>query len=96
MRKSRSPSWAGIGMDMWSIGYDASIVIGLRTMKIAMGGAAGEREAKLMVDEKMRAAMEMQTSLLTGRLGTSPARAASATVKHYGRKVRANRRRLGG
>ena len=96
MRKSRSPSWAAIGMDMWSMGYDASVVIGLRTMKIAMGGAAGEREAKLMVDEKVRAAMDVQTSLLTGQFGTNPARATSATVKHYGRKVRANRRRLGG
>jgi hypothetical protein len=63
-------------------------------MKFAAGGPAAAAEAQLMVAEKLRAATETQTqvltSLLTGRGHLAPAR----TVAGYRRKVRANRRRL--
>ena len=91
--KGLSP-WLRIGFDAWSMGIEASTVVGLRCMKIAAGGAAGDTEARLMIDEKVRAAMAMQTALLTGGLGTDPARATARVLRHYSGKVRANRRRL--
>ena len=69
-------------------------MIGLRTLKIASGGVAGEAEARRMVSEKIEAAAQLQTLMMTGGLGASPADAASKTLTHYRRKVRANRRRL--
>ena len=73
---------------------EASSVIGLRTLKIAAGGAAGEREARQMVDEKIDAALSLQSLAMTGGLGLTPATVAARTLTHYRRKVRANRRRL--
>ena len=81
-------------MDAWRLGLEASTVIGLRTLKIAQGGAAGEAEAERMVREKMEAGLALQALALTGGLGASPASASSRTLAHYKRKVSANRRRL--
>jgi len=81
-------------MSAWSLGVEASAVIGLRTMKIAAGGAAGEAEARRMVTEKIDAGMALQTLALTGGLGFTPHGATAKALAHYRRKVRANRRRL--
>ena len=86
--------WLNVGFDAWSLGLDASAVVALRTTKALMGGDASGREAELMVSEKLAAAAELQSLFLFGRLGTDPARAAKKVVRFYGRKVRANRRRL--
>lgn len=75
---------------------DAAAVIQLRVAKIARGGAAGKREAKLMVSEKVRAALHIQRALVTGRLGCLPGKVAKATFAYYAGKIRANRRRLEG
>ena len=93
MARARNP-WLKVGLDAWSLGMEASSVIGLRTMKIAMGGAAADAETKLMVNEKIKAAQELQTLAFSGGLGLTPHRAAAKTVTHYRRKVRANQRRL--
>ena len=93
MTRSRNP-WLGIGMSAWSLGLEASTVIGLRTLKLAAGGAAGEAEARRMVSEKIDAGVALQTLALTGGLGFTPQAAAAKTLTHYRRKVRANRRRL--
>jgi len=93
-RRRRSNPWLRIGFDAWSLGVEASAVIGLRTLKIAAGGAAGEAEARRMVAEKVDAAAQLQTKALVGGLGFTGAAAATQTLAHYRRKVRANRRRL--
>jgi len=93
MARSRNP-WLGVGLSAWSLGLEASTVIGLRTMKIALGGAAGEAEARRMIAEKIDAGVALQTLALTGGLGLTPHRAAAKTLSHLRRKVRANRRRL--
>ena len=93
MARSRNP-WTGIGLTAWSLDLEASMVIGLRTMKIAAGGAAGEAEARRMVAEKIEAAAALQQMALAGKLGASPQAAAARALAHYRRKVRANRRRL--
>jgi hypothetical protein len=94
MKRSRSNPWLGIGWDAWRLGMEASTVIGLRTLKIAQGGAAGQAEAERMVSEKVQAGLDLQALALTGGLGTTPASASARTLAHYRRRVNANRRRL--
>lgn len=94
MAPRRVNPWFGIGLDAWSLGLEASTVIGLRTIKIAQGGAAGQAEAERMVKEKLKAATELQTRAWSGGLGATPASASARTIAHYRRKVQANRRRL--
>lgn len=83
------PCW-----DAWMLAAEAATVMSLRTMKISAGGAAGEREARRMVSEKVEAAQALQVMALTGALGVTAPSAVDKTLKHYRRKVRANRRRL--
>jgi len=90
----RKNPWARIGFNAWSLGVEASTVVALRMLKIAAGGAAGEAEARRMIDEKIQAGVDLQTMALTGGLGLTPDSAATKTLAHYRRKVRANRRRL--
>jgi hypothetical protein len=86
--------WFGIAFSAWKLGMEASAVIAMRTMKLATGGAAGAAEAQRMVSEKVQAAIDLQAKAMTGRLGLTPETAASRTLAHYRREVRANRRRL--
>lgn len=92
-RLKKNP-WASIGLSAWSLGAEATSVVALRLLKIAFGGAAGNAEARLMVDEKIKAGLDLQRMFLTGAIGLTPHRAAIKTLAHYRRKVRANRRRL--
>ena len=73
--------------DMFMLGIECQQVIWLRSMKLATGGAAGEREARRMVTEKVTAAAEAGIGMAMGK---SP----STVVGGYRKKVRANRRRL--
>ncbi|WP_293362209.1 hypothetical protein [Phenylobacterium sp.] len=84
-----------LGLNAWALGLESSAVIGLRTLKIAAGGAEAEAETRRMVSEKIDSVLALQMLALTGGLGATPHRAATRTVAHYRRKVRANRRRLG-
>ena len=89
----RNP-WFCAGFYAWSLGLEASSVIALRTLQIAIGGRAAEAEAHRMVSEKIDAGLTLQALALTGGLGLTPNSAATKTLAHYRRKVRANRRRL--
>ena len=80
--------------DLWMLGIDASAVIGLRILKVAQGGAGASDEATLMVREKIQAAAEIQTALLSGALGETPGAISRSVIERYGAKVRANRKRL--
>ena len=91
--RGRNP-WFGIGLDAWSLAFEAGSVVTLRSLKLAAGGAAAEAEAARMVAEKVEAALALQAKAVSGGLGASPAGAAARTLAHYRRKVRANRRRL--
>ncbi|MDR6790730.1 hypothetical protein J2Y58_004113 [Sphingomonas sp. BE138] len=87
-------AWMKAGMDMCMLGAEAGTVMALRIARIAAGGSAGAAEAELMVTEKVCAAIELQTRLMTGALGVTPLGATQGTLKHYRRKVSANNRRL--
>ncbi len=76
------------------LGIEASSVIALRVMKIAGGGAGADAETRRMVSEKIDSAVSLQNLAMSGGLGSMAAGAASKTLTHYRRKVRANRRRL--
>lgn len=83
-------AWMRAGMDAWSLGLEASSVIGLRLAKISRGGQAGADEALLMVSEKIESSMELPASLM----GLTPLSGTQKTLKHFRGKVSANRRRL--
>ena len=74
-------------MDLMMLTVESHQVIWLRSMKLAAGGTKAEKEARLMVSEKM-----LMASLEGGRMLMG---ATSANVvKRYRSKVRANVKRL--
>lgn len=90
----RRPDLFALTASAFQLGLEAQQVIGLRIAKAALGGAAAEAENRLMVSEKIGAAVEAQmafaAAMMTGQAHLAPGRAISL----YRRKVRANRRRL--
>jgi hypothetical protein len=93
MPRSRNP-WFRLGREAWMLGAEASAVITLRSIKIAAGGSAADTEARRMVSEKIEAARALQVMALTGALGFTAPGVVDKSLKHYRRKVSANRRRL--
>jgi hypothetical protein len=73
--------------DLFMLAIEVQQVIWLRSTKLMLGGAAAEREVKLMVSEKIAAATEAGLSLAVGN-------SIATVAKGYRKKVRANRRRL--
>jgi hypothetical protein len=69
------------------LSVEAQQVIWLRTMKLAAGGPKADREAKLMVQEKVDIAQKEALKLMMGG-------SQDAMVGNYRRKVKANRKRL--
>ena len=67
---------------------DANRVVGLRVMKLMLGGKGARREAQLMVSEKIDAAFKASASLMAGASGDE-------IVRQYRRRVAANAKRLG-
>ncbi len=74
-------------VEMSMLALEAQQAIWLRSLKIAGGGRAGEREAKLMVKEKVSAA---QRAVMQAAAGAGPV----GITRGHRRKVRANVRRL--
>lgn len=93
MPRTHNP-WLRLGQDAWMLGAEATTVITLRSMTIAAGGSTAANEAQRMVSEKVEAAQALQMMAVTGALGFTALGVASRSLKHYRRKVRANRRRL--
>jgi len=93
-RRRKADPWAAVALDAWMLGLDASTVVGLRALKLASGGRAAEAESSRMLNEKVAAVQSWQRLALSGGLGLDAAGAASKTLRHYRRKVKANQRRL--
>lgn len=87
-------STSSVGLDPIAFGADVATVIALRSARIAAGGRAGQREARLMVTEKIAALAQVQWGLLTGAYGFTPESVANGVRGHYARAVRSNRKRL--
>src|SRR5215468_670102 len=69
------------------LGFEANHVVGLRVARMILGGKRARREAKLMVTEKMEAALEANTRMMHGA-------SADEIIRMYRRRVAANARRL--
>jgi hypothetical protein len=93
-RPNPAADWSRLMFDASRLWADASMVIGLRTWKMMAGGPAAARELERSVSEKVEAGAELAGALSGGRI-RSPEAAARKAVTLYGRKVRANRKRLG-
>lgn len=87
--------WLAVTFQAAQLTWDAQWVMGLRLMKLARGGTAAQSEASGMISEKLAAFSEAQA--IAGRAvlsGSCGARTATMVLNVYGRKVRANQRRL--
>jgi len=87
--------WFAITCDAMRLGVEAQGVVALRLARLAKGGSSGWAEARRMTTEKIDALATLQfaaaMTVLSGRQGASIAREA---IGIYGKRVRANRRRL--
>jgi hypothetical protein len=79
--------WLQLSTETVQFGFEAQQVIGLRLIKIATGGAAGQTEAARMITEKISAAAEAFGTLATGG-------SCRRILRRYRTHVKANRRRL--
>ncbi len=89
-----SPSWWDLPYAAMRLGLEAQTVIGLRLIKLSMGGPAAMAEAELMVSEKALTAIEAQYDFLTHAMAGQPHLAATRALALYNKKVSNNRRRL--
>ncbi|TXN00227.1 hypothetical protein FV222_12070 [Methylobacterium sp. WL103] len=89
-RRSRAKpaSWLAVSTDLAMLGVEAQMVIGQRMAMFMLGGPKADKEARLMVAEKVKAASEAAATIA---LGGTPQK----VVRDYRRKVRANHKRLG-
>jgi hypothetical protein len=87
--------WFGIAHDAVRLGIEAQSVVALRLARLAAGGASGLAEARRMTAEKLDALAKLQVAaaltVFTGGQGAAITRKA---IRIYGKRVRANRRRL--
>ena len=71
-----SNSWPRIAFDAWSLSFDAMTVIGLRTLRLAGGGAVADRESERMVAEKIFALWMLPLAMVSPTPTLDPAIAA--------------------
>jgi hypothetical protein len=82
--------------DLWQASLEAQQVIGLRLAMLMGGSHAAPAELSRMVSEKMAAALEAQHAAANAALTGNAALIPSRTIALYRRRMRANRKRLGG
>jgi hypothetical protein len=92
MPRNPTADWMKLANDSYWLWADSMMVIGLRTSDM-MTGKGSERENRLMVSEKVKAASEVGMMIATGGLA-NPEKTAAKAVRHYRKKVSANRKRL--
>jgi hypothetical protein len=87
--------WLSFNLKAWQIGLEAQSVIALRMLRLAAGGARAEAEANRMVTEKVLATCEAQMAVAMATIrGHKEHVIAGKALNVYGKRVRANRRRL--
>ena len=86
--------WLEMTRDVALLGAESAEVMARRTLVLARCDRNAWTEFHLMVSEKAEATFELQSRLLTGKLGSTTEGAARAALSHVRRKVRANRTRL--
>jgi hypothetical protein len=87
--------FTSIYFDLFRLACESSMVVSLRMMTFAAGGARAASEAQLMAVEKLQAASIVAVDGLFGLAGGRSAESIGrSAIAHYRRKVGANRRRL--
>jgi hypothetical protein len=84
--------WLSLALSGTRLAVESQQVIALRLAKLAKGGRRAEREASLMVSEKMKALADSQR-LIAAASGQG-ARAARKVLGLYQTRVTANKKRL--
>jgi hypothetical protein len=87
--------WLALTFKAMQLGVDAQNVIALRMMRLSVGGARGQNEARRMVSEKIAAGVEAQAAAVSGMITGQKGTVVAGQVLHVLQKrVRANNRRL--
>jgi hypothetical protein len=86
--------WLRIAIEAWFLGVEASNVVALRLIKLALGGPRAKVESSRMIEEKLAALVTLQWQLMMGGLGVTPLQITRGSLGHYKRAVRRNRSRL--
>lgn len=94
MPRTPQKTWPELAFDSWLLMGEASTVIWLRSLRLMMGGPQASREAQRMMSEKLTAGMTLMPALMAGGMAQSAKAMSAATLAHYRKPVRANRRRL--
>ena len=89
-----SHAWTRMWVDTSFLMADAAMVMTIRSWKMMLGGKAAVAETERMLGEKVEAGFELAGAIASGKVKT-PERAARTAINVYGKRVRANRRRLG-
>jgi hypothetical protein len=86
--------WFALSLQTAKLGWEAQGVMALRVMRMAQP-AHSQTEARRMVTEKVAALGEAQAATVTALIkGGKSHRVAKKVLGVYGKRVRANRRRL--
>jgi hypothetical protein len=80
-------AWMDFAFASARLWQEANMVVSLRLVKLALGGAASQREAQRMIVEKGIAAFEAWSTLAAGG-------SVAQVMRRYGSRVSANKRRL--
>jgi len=86
--------WPRLMFDTSLLWAEAGTVMMLRGWRMMAGGAPAKREAGRMLSEKVEAGFEFAGAVASGKV-TTPEGAARKAMNAYGKRVRANRKRLG-
>lgn len=94
MSSSNPPTWYSLAFDSWFLSMEAAQVMWLRGLRVMSGGKVAENEVQRMVTEKLVTNASLWPALAEGGFVQSPEQIGARTLRHYGKPVRANRRRL--
>ena len=87
--------WFALSLQTAKLGWEAQGVMALRVMRMATQPARSQTEARRMVTEKVAALGEAQAVAAAAVIrGGKSHRVAKKVLGVYGKRVRANRRRL--
>ena len=86
--------WTRLWVDTSFLMADSAAVMMMRSMRMMAGGRTAGREAERALSEKAEAGFELAGAFAAGKMKT-PEAAARKTVSVLGKRVRANRKRLG-
>ena len=88
-------AWCALSLQAARLGWEAQGVIALRMMRLAAPSVGSRTEARRMVSEKVAALAEAQAAAAAVAIkGGKNHKVAKKVLGVYGKRVRANRRRL--